>query len=84
MVFFFFRLRPSAFAVAPHALIDDIARQNNGEEAAEDDFMSYFVMSGIEKWVEFSHVKLQKSLRFERITGLIFYKKCAITAPFYL
>ena len=27
------------------------------------------------KWVEFPHVKLQKSLRFEQITGLIFYKK---------
>lgn len=26
------------------------------------------------KWVEFPHVKLQKSLRFERITGLIFLK----------
>lgn len=34
-----------------------------------------FVMSGVEKRVEFPHVKLQKSLRFERITGLIFYKK---------
>lgn len=34
-----------------------------------------FVMSNVEKWVEFPHVKLQKSLRFERITGLIFYKK---------
>ena len=32
-------------------------------------------MSNVEKkWVEFPHVKLQKSLRFERITGLIFYK----------
>lgn len=36
-----------------------------------------FVMSNVEKWVEFPHVKLQKSLRFERITGLIFYKKNA-------
>lgn len=34
-----------------------------------------FVMSNVEKWVEFPHVKLQKSLRFEQITGLIFYKK---------
>lgn len=34
-----------------------------------------FVMSGVEKKVEFPHVKLQKSLRFERITGLIFLKK---------
>ena len=34
-----------------------------------------FVMSNIEKWVVFPHVKLQKSLRFEQITGLIFYKK---------
>lgn len=43
-----------------------------------------FVMSNVEKWVEIPHVKLQKSLRFERITGLIFYKKMRLRRSVFL